>query len=941
MVGREAERAELDAALARCRGGAGGVVLVSGEAGVGKSRLVADALCAWPSRVFRGTAVPGCRSYEPLSGAVLVLREELGEPGAQPDPPPLGDWLAGALRRLARREPVVLVLEDLHVADAATVDLLPPLSAMAGGEPLLVVATYRSDQLSRRHPLRRTRAELRRAGAVTEVPLRPLDRDETRQLLAELCEAPASAELVDAVYRRAEGLPFFVEELIEGLEEVEGLVHRDGRVGLAENARLSVPESVTDAVLARTAELRESAGEAVELAAVLGVRVHLPTLAALVSPEAVDDLLDAGLLVEEEDSGDGELAAFRHALVQEALYRAVPWARRRSHHGRVAARLAEQGWDPEAVADHWIAAHEESRARPLLLMAAQRSCLLYAYRDAARLVGRALEIWPEHVDSGDRTETLERLAGCAELCGEHQAASDAWSEVVRLRQSAGEVAAVAAAHRRLATALEMLGDLPRSPAAREAAAAEFAAVGQRLDAVEERLVLAEHLSSAAHNTRALEHAVAATADADSLGRADLRARALAMEGDIRAAMGEGAKGVEMARQGLALALEGQLFESAGEAYYHLASALLFATDYADAADAYGSAFELCQTHEISDLAHGCSACLAVVLRLKGDWDRALATAAEVLAVEGPPEPVRMIAQEELGLIWALRGDVRRARGPLRRAASFGRAHGIFGVEVGAIWGLAAVAHLDDDPAAASEGISTLLARCDGKEERHFALPALRWASTYLAEHGDTERAERCHRLLATAATQDSSPKVLSALAHAGAELLWAGGDAAQAVSQFQRSVELLGGIAAPYDSALSRLRWGTALAAVGERQAGAETVADAYQSARQLGAQPLVRSCVVQLAAMGDRVDQRLGRVAARALEPAGLTRREKQVLRLLGDGLTNRQIAAELFLSPRTVDMHVRNVFTKLGCSSRLAAVQRGVELGIIAAPRTAKVRQ
>lgn len=360
---------------------------------------------------------------------------------------------------------------------------------------------------------------------------------------------PPPLDLVEAVDRRADGLPFFVGELTAGLEEVGGLVRRDGTVGLAESARLAAPESVTDAVLARTAELRESAGEAVELAAVLGVRVHLPTLATLVSPEAVDELFDAGLLVEEEASGDGELAAFRHALVQEALYRAVPWARRRSHHARVATRLAEQGWGSEAVAAHWIAAHEPSRARPLLLAAAQRSCSLHAYRDAARLVGRALEVWPEELDPGSRTEALERLAGCAELCGEHQAAAEAWSEAARRRQSDGEVPAVAAAHRRLATALEMLGDLPGAIAAREAAAAEFAEVGQRLDAVEERLVLAEHLGSAAHHTRALEHAVAATADADSLGRADLRARALAIEGSIRSAMGEGAKGVEMARQG--------------------------------------------------------------------------------------------------------------------------------------------------------------------------------------------------------------------------------------------------------------------------------------------------------------------------------------------------------------------------------------------------------
>ncbi len=957
MVGRKAELVCIEAALERCRAGAGGIVLVAGEAGVGKSRLVAECLAGWESRVLRGAAAAGCQSYEPLSDALRVLHEEVDDSEAHrqvellPESRPSAgdrdrivhvDWMRQAFRRLVEKEPAVVVLEDLHSADAATLEILPPLAAVGEHEPMLIVATYRSDQLSRRHPLRRTRAELRRTGALTEVVLDPLSRDETRELLTGLLGAPVSLDLLTAVDRRAEGLPFFVEEMAAGLEDAGALREADGMVELAEDVDLAPPESVTDAVLARTADLRRTAGEAVELAAVLGVRVHLPTLAGLVSSEAVDELLEAGLLLEEFPGAPGaDVAVFRHALVQEVLHRAIPWGRRRRQHVRVATCLAEQGAAPEAVAEHWIAAHEPSRARPLLLAAAQRSCSLHAYRDAARLVRRALESWPEQTDPEGRIDALERLAGCAELCGEHQAAADAWAAAAGLRAKAGDVAGVAAANRRRATALEMVGDVSGAMAAREAAAAGFASAGDRGEAVEERILLADHLWSAGQNTRALEHAVAATEDAELLDRPDLRARALAVQGGIRAAMGEGARGVEMARDGLALAMDSQLHEPAGEAYYQLAAAMLYATDYKSAADAYGSAFELCHRHAITDLAQACSACLAVVLRLAGDWDRALSTAAEVLAAEQTPDNVRMVALEELGLISSLRGDARRARGPLRRAVAFGRQQEIFGIEVGAMWGLAVVAELDGDTGAASDAVSTLLDRCAGNEERHFALPALRWGSTFLAEHGGAERGAQCHRLLATAATRDSSPKVLSALAHAGGELAWAEGDPAEAAGQFRRAVDLLHGITAPYEAALSQLRWGAALAASGEQEGAADTVTDAYHRARRLGARPLARSCATRLAVMGEPVSRRLGRIAARSLEPAGLTRREKQVLRLLSDGLTNRQIAVELVLSTRTVDMHVRSLFTKLGCTSRLGAARRGVELGIVDATAPLKVRQ
>lgn len=930
-------------------------MLVSGEAGVGKSRLVAEVLAGCESRLLHGSAVLGRGGYGPVREVVRSLRDEidaadlplgpllseLGPSATEIDGAVLVDALRRALRRAAGTGSVVVVIEDLHWADAATIDLLPPLAAALTQESVLIVATYRSDQLPRAHPLRRARSELRRGrGLRSEIALRPLAKAQTEALCTALLGRPVSAGLLTAVHSRSDGLPFFVEELAATLVETGSLREIDGSLDIPADTDLPLSDSVVDAVLARTAELKSAYPDAVELAAVLGVRVDLTALAELVPPAEVDDLLDSGLLVE-RGRAESDTAVFRHALVQEALHGAIPWARRRAHHDRVARYLSRRGASPEVVAEHWIAAHEYERARPLLLSAAERHCAVHAYRDAARLARRALQVWPERVDPSGRMAVLEQLAACAELCDEYASAAEAWTAVGRLRQAAGDWSGVGMANRRLATARELLGDWSGAITAREDAAASFTASGASGEAAEERLALAERLWSAAHNTRALEHAVAATEDAEVADRDDLRARAMAIQGGVRATMGEGDRGVQLARDGLALAMRRQRPELAGEAHYQLAAALLYAGDYASAARAYESAAELCREHDITELSQACSACLGVVVRIMGEWDRALLISANVLGSDHSPQEVRMVAQEELGLVNALRGDARRARGPLRRAAAFGRAHEIFGIEVGAMWGLALLADADGDDAAASREVSAILQRCSVKEEWHFALPALRWASTFLAERVDGERGAQCHRLLATAATRDSSPKVLSALAHAGGDLALARGEAAQAAAQFGRAVDLLEGVAAPYEKALSQLRWGAALAADGRRQAAVDKVTSAYRTARQLGAKPLARECVSRLAAMGEQVDRRLGRLAARALEPAGLTPREKEVLCLLGSDRTNRQIAAELFISPRTVDMHVRNVLAKLGCTSRVAAVRRGVELGVVGNSPVLETRQ
>lgn len=922
LVGREGERDRLVAVLARCRAGSGGLVLVSGEAGVGKSRLVSEVLAGWPGRVLSATAVPGAGAY-----AVLTALWAGADDRGRLDP---AAGLPQAVRRLAAEGPTTLVLEDLHHADEATLRALPALAGAAGSEALVVVGVYRSDGLPRTHALRGVRAELRRAGRLEDIALRPLTEEGTARLLAGRLGSPVAPRLAAAVHARTAGLPFFVEEVAVALDEGEALETRAGEVDLVAGTTLPLPESVLDAVVARTAGLRDAHRDAVEYAAAWGVGVDLPALAEIAGPGEVDALLEAGLLLEVEP----EAAEFRHTLVREALYRSTPWGRRRRCHADIADTLTTRGAPPAVVAEHWIAAHEPDRARPLLLAAAEEHCAVHAYRDAVTATRRALSLWPAGADPAGRLRVLERLADCAELSGDAAAAAGTWVEVAQRHRASGAPGSAGAAHRRAANAADLVGDADRAAVERRAAAEAFTEAGRPGEAAAERLALAEQLKSAGRLSEALEQAQAAAGLAEAGDRRDVRAHALAVEGALRSALGEGRRGVELARSGLELALSGSVTTTAGAAYYELGEALEYAADYAAAVNAYESAFEMCRVQGLAEAARTCYACMSPAVRLMGDWDRTLSVCSEVLADPESEGLARAVAEEESGLILALRGDRRRARGPLRRAADFGQAQGVFGLEVGAVWGLAVVAELDEDEAAAGSAVLHLLERCAAVEECHYALPALRWAASFLAERGDAEGVAGCHRVVATLATRNGAAKVLSALAHAGAELALVQGDANQGSAQFARSVELLAGITAPFEEAHTQVRWGQAAGSLGQRETAVTALTHAYRTARRLGARPLTRRAADVLAGMGEQVDQRLGRLAARSLDGVGLTRRELEVLRYVAEGRTNREIAATLFLSTRTVDMHVRNVLAKLDCNSRTAAVRRATESGLVGAP-------
>ena len=947
LVGREDERARLAQAVERARDGHGGLLLVSGEAGVGKSRLAAEALAADGATALHGAATSGSTApYGPIVAALRAhlrerpralehcgpLREhlalllpELGAPPAASDRATLFEAVRCAFAQLADGAPAVVVLDDLHWSDDASIELLAALAAPLRAMPVLAIGTYRSDGLAREHRLRWLRNELRRAGQLDELALEPLDREQTAVLLGALLPEPPSPALVRAIYDRTLGSPFFVEELVAALR-VTGALH-GGRHGLelADRDDVPLPDTIREAVVIAASELSPQARAAAEAAAVAGQSFELPLVAELLADEVgLAELLESGMLVERRDAGRAE---FRHALTREALYAEVPWMRRRSLHRQLAEALARHDAASAEIAAHWLGAADRARARDALVRAVAESEALHAYRDATRSGREALVLCADD-DDALRSTLLASYARCAELAGELGEAAKAWRELTAIRDAQGDRLGMALAQRRLAGACELGGERDAAFAAHRLAADAFAQAGESAEAAIERLAMADHHRRGARYADAIELAQAAETDAASAERVDLGARALGLLGVVQAKGGDYETGLATARRGLALALEHDLTPVAAELYQRLSLVLYDAADYRQAEEALDTALGLCRADADAGTEVACVTCLVYVLRERGEWARACALGQELIE----SGTAVWVAEGLVGAVHAFQGKLSAARRMLTSSRAVSSAVGHYNMYMDSTTALAYVAAAEGHHDEAAAHCRALLARWEQSEDHHYAVWGIRWAAAWFAARGDRGGAHACADALATMAADAGHADALAALAQAIGELALLGGDADGAAEHLARAVELHRTLAIPFERAQIELRAGVVLAAAGLRDEALERLCDAYRTATKLGARPLAAAAAQEVAALGESVAQRLGARAAAQADGVQLTRRELEVLRHVSIGRTNREIAQELFLSQRTVDMHVRNLLGKLDCRSRVEASHRAGELGLLA---------
>ena len=419
LVGRADELQRLETALAAAAESRGSTVLIAGEAGIGKTRLasaLAERARESGATVLSGRCIdvvgsglpylPLVEALRPLRGSPALadlgssLRElsrlapELSEPGTRV-PPDVGgpdsqlrlfEETLAVLTHVGAEAPLVLVLEDLHWADGSTLDLVSFLAHAAREQRMLLVATYRSDEIEPESSLRRLVSELLRARAAAALALEPLGRDEVAQLLVTIAEVPLPAARATEICERSEGNPFFAEEL----------------VAAADRGEETLPRVLRDVLLQRLAGLDGETRSLLRVAAAAGRDVPYRLLAAVVPlseaqlVEALRRTVEHDVLVPDQPAG---LFRFRHALLAEAIYSTVLPGEREELHARLARALGD---DPTLAASsiagelahHWAAAGRPVEALQASVDAARDAAAVSGPSEALQHVERVLELWP-------------------------------------------------------------------------------------------------------------------------------------------------------------------------------------------------------------------------------------------------------------------------------------------------------------------------------------------------------------------------------------------------------------------------------------------------------------------------------------------------------------------------------------------------------------------
>jgi DNA-binding CsgD family transcriptional regulator/tetratricopeptide (TPR) repeat protein len=628
LLEREAQLAALASYAGEARKAQGRLVLVAGEAGVGKSALVEQLQRNLPGAGWYWGACDGLFTPRPL-GPLFDIASKLGGELLElcrADAP--REALFGALLRQVSEPDTlhVVVVEDIHWADEATIDLLRFLGRRIRDATVLLIVTYRDDGLSAGDPLLLALGDMATQRTVRRVSLPPLSAGAV-QVMAGGSEREAAA-----LRELTGGNPFYLSQVIAaGMDEL--------------------PASARDAVLARAARLDGSARTVLDAAALIGTRVEFPLLESVTGgpPSAVDELLGSGLL-----TGDGPALKFRHEIVRLAVQDAVPAHRRGLIHARILDALRQSGGDDDArMAFHAEGAGDGPAVLCYAPAAARRAADLGAHRDAAAQYERALR-FSGGADAAAAGRLYDAFGYEASLLDRMQEAVDARERALALWRQAGNPMREGETLRWLACALNAASRGSEGQVAAAAAIALLEPLGPSPELASAYASLASLRMFNYEHAEAIELAHRAVAIAGPLGRTDIVSDSLNTE--ACSLQGIGGDWAPAVRRALDVAVSGGHEAQVGRAYVNTYAMYVEEKAFAGGEAYYTDGIAYCDEHDLTSYSIFLRSQRTNMLERTGRWDEAVAIAGELLLRGGPSSGIRLCPLNRLGTIRARRGE---------------------------------------------------------------------------------------------------------------------------------------------------------------------------------------------------------------------------------------------------------------------------------------------